>query len=100
MLIKRAHILFDHELWNRLVQTAEEKQISVGQLVRSAVAEKYQKEKFLSERIKAINKILALKNQYKTKSAKKESVVSLVRRMREERTQHLWSVLEGNRKKI
>jgi len=99
MLIKRAHILFDQQLWNQLVQEAGEKQTSVAQLVRVAVAEKYRKENFLSERTKAINKILALKKQYKAKSVKKESVVELVRRMRDERTQHIWNVLERNRKK-
>lgn len=100
MLNKRAHILFDQQLWNQLVQAAEEKQISVGQLVRIAMQEKYQKENFLSERTKAINKILELKRQYKTKSVNKENVMELVRRMREERTQHLWNILERNRKKI
>ncbi len=99
MLIKRAHILFDQQLWNQLLQKAEEKETSVAQLVRTAVEEKYQKENFLSERAKAINKILALKKQYKTKSVKKESIVELVRQMRKERTQHVWDVLEANRKK-
>lgn len=99
MLDKRAHILFDQQLWNQLVQAAEEKQISVGQLVRIAMEEKYQKENFLSQRAKAINKILALKKQYKAKSVNKENVVELVRRMREERTEHIWNILERNRKK-
>lgn len=99
MLIKRAHILFDQQLWNQLVQKADEKQTSVAQLVRVAVEEKYQKENFLSERARAINKILALKKQYKTKPVKKESAVELVRRMRDERTQHIWNVLERNMKK-
>lgn len=99
MLIKRAHILFDQQLWNKLAQTAEEKQTSVGQLVRVAVEEKYQEENFLSERARAIDKILALKKQYKTKAVKKENVVELVRKMREERAQHIWNILERNRKK-
>jgi len=99
MLIKRAHILFDIRLWTILTTLAEAKKTSVGKLVREAVAEKYRKENFLSERTKAIDKILAFKKQYKTKSVKKESAVELVRKMREERTQHIWNVLEKNRKK-
>jgi len=99
MLIKRAHILFDQQLWNQLVQKAEENQTSVARLVRSAVEEKYRRGNFFSERTKAIDKILAFKKQYKTKSVKKENVVELVRRMREERTQHVWDILQSNRKK-
>jgi len=99
MLIKRAHILFDQQLWNQLVQEAGKKQTSVAQLVRVAVIEKYRKENFLSERAKAVNKILALKKQYRTNSVKKENVVELVRNMRDQRTQHVWSILERNRKK-
>lgn len=99
MLTKRAHILFDQQLWNQLVQAAEEKQISVGKLIRIAMQEKYQKEDFLSQRAKAINRILALKKQYKSKSVNKESTVELVKRMRDERTQRIWNVLERNRKK-
>lgn len=99
MLNKRAHILFDQQLWNRLIQAAEEKQTSVGQLVRKALEEKYQKENPFSKRENAIDKILMLKKQYKTKSVKKENVVELVKSMREERTRHLWNVLEKNRKK-
>lgn len=99
MFNKRAHILFNQQLWNQLVQNAEEKQTSVAQLVRVAVEEKYKEENFLSERAKAVNRILELKKQYKTKSSKKENVVELVRRMREERSAHLWNILERNRKK-
>lgn len=99
MLDKKVHILFDNQLWNQIRQLAKEKNMSVGQLVRSAVEEQYGKDNWLVKRAKAIEEILALKKQYKTKSTNKEDVVTLVRRMREERTQHLWNILERNRKK-
>ena len=98
MLNKRTHILFDEQLWNQLVQAAKEKQTSVGELVRTSMREEYGEGKVLSARAKAIDKILELKKHYKTKAVKKESVVELVRRMREERTQHIWNVLEKARR--
>lgn len=99
MLTKRAHILFDQQLWNQISQLAQEKNISAGQLVRSTVEEKYGTDNRLAKRRKAVEEILALKKQYKKKLAHKEDVVTLVRRMREERTQHIWNLLESRRQK-
>lgn len=99
MLNKRIQILFDQSLWQMLTNLSIAKKISVGKLVRDAVGEKYTKDQDLSSRAKAIDKILVLKKQYKTKSVKKESTVGLVKRMREERTEHIWNILEKNRKK-
>ncbi len=99
MLNKRAQILFDQSLWQTLVNLSMIKKISVGKLVRDAVEEKYTKNQDLFLRAEAIDRTLALKKQYKAKSTNKESVVDLVRRMREERTEHIWNLLEQNRKK-
>lgn len=99
MLNKRTQILFDQSLWQTLANLSITKKTSVGKLVRDAVEEKYAKDQNLSSRSKAIDRILALKKQYKTKSVNKENVVDLVKRMREERTEHIWNVLERSRKK-
>ena len=99
MLDKRAQILFDQSLWQTLVDISNIKEVSIGRLVREAVEEKYTKDHNMSSRVEAINRIIALKKQYGTKSVNKEGVVELVKRMREERTEHIWNVLEKNRKK-
>lgn len=95
MLTKRTNILFDEKLWETLTQLAQEKKTSVGKLVRKAVEETYATPIELEPRRKAVAKILQLKEKYRrTPKKKKESIVALVRRMREERTQHLWNLLE------
>ena len=99
MLNKRTHILFDQSMWQMLTNLAAAKKTSIGKIVRDAVEEKYKKDQDLSSRVKAIDSLLNLKKKYKTKSTNKESVVKLVKRMREERTQHIWNLLERNRKK-
>ena len=58
MLIKRAHILFDIQLWTILTTLAEARKTSVAKLVREAVAEKYIREDELSARRKVIENIL------------------------------------------
>lgn len=85
MLIKRTHILFDKELWNTLVGLAKEKQTSVGELVRIAVREKYEEEKLLQKRKKAVEAILAFRKKYGKKLAKGEDSVTIIRRMRDTR---------------
>lgn len=99
MLNKRTQILFDQTLWQTLTNLSVTKKMSIGQLVRNAVEEKYAKDQDIFSRAEAINKTLMFKKQYKAKSVNKENVVELVRRMREERTEHIWSVLEKSRKK-
>lgn len=95
MLTKRTNILFDEKLWQTLTRLAQEKKTSVGDLVRKAVEKTYTTPIELEERRKAVAEILQLKEKYRKKSKKKkESIVDLVRRMREERTQHLWDLLE------
>lgn len=41
MLNKRTNILFDERLWNKLTELAEDKNTSIGELVRSAVKKQY-----------------------------------------------------------
>lgn len=85
MLIKRTQILFDKELWNTLVGLAKEKKISVGELVRRAVREKYEEDKLLKKRKKAVEAILAFRKKYGKKLAKGEDSVTIIRRMRDTR---------------
>lgn len=99
MLNKRTQILFSQSLWQTLTNLSIAKKVSVGKLVRDAVEKKYTKDQNLSSRIKAINNLLNLKKQYKAGSAKKENIADMVRRMRKERTEHMWNILEKSRKK-
>lgn len=85
MLIKRTHILFDKELWNTLVGLAKEKKTSVGELVRIAVREKYEEEKLLEKRKKAVEAILAFRKKYGKKLGKGKDSTAIIRKMRDER---------------
>lgn len=85
MLIKRTQILFDKKLWNALVDIAKRENTSVGELVRIAVKEKYEEERRLQQRKKAIEAILAFRKEYGKKLAKGESSTSIIRGMRDER---------------
>lgn len=85
MLIKRTQILFDKELWNTLVELAKEKKTSVGELVRRAVREKYEEDKLLNKRKKAVEAIRAFRKKYGKKLAKGEDSVTIIRRMRDTR---------------
>ncbi len=61
MLNKRTNILFDEKLWNKLVKLAAAKNTSVGELVRTAVEEKYIEEEILRKRRQAFENILKLR---------------------------------------
>lgn len=58
MLTKRTQILFDDELWEKLVSLAGEKKTSIGNLVREAVEEKYTQEARFAKRRKVFENIL------------------------------------------
>jgi len=98
MLNKRTHILFDQEFWNYLSKLAKMNDTSVGDLVRKAAKEKYAIKTDLDKKRKTVDSIMKLKEEYQRKHSKKtrkkESVITLVRKMREERTQHIWNVLK------
>jgi hypothetical protein len=59
MLNKRTQILFDQSLWQMLLELAKNKKISIGQLVREAVKERFDKEYVLEQREKAIESTLS-----------------------------------------
>lgn len=59
MLTKRAQILFDEEVWKKMVSEAKAKNISVGGIVRQAIEEKYAEEAILERRRKAIESTLS-----------------------------------------
>ncbi len=67
------------------MQLAKEKNISVGELVRKTLREKYGEEKRLVKRKKAIESILAFREKYGAELAKGEDSTSILRKMREER---------------
>lgn len=85
MLIKRTQILFDKQLWNTLSDTAKRENLSIGELVRTAVREKYQDQERLEKRKKAVEAILAFRKKYGKQLAKGEDSTKIIRRMREER---------------
>lgn len=58
MLTKRTNILFEESTWKKLEKLAYERKISVGELVRRAVEDKYSKGLELEERRSAIDDIL------------------------------------------
>ncbi len=63
MLTKRTNILFDQKQWNKLMKLASKKQISVGELIRQAIEEKFTQEQLLEKRTEAIES--TLKNRSK-----------------------------------
>lgn len=85
MLTKRTQILFDEYLWSLLTKIAKSRNSSVGELVRTAVREKYEKENLLQKRKKVVEEIIALGEKYGKELAKGEDSTSIIRRMREER---------------
>jgi predicted CopG family antitoxin len=58
MLTKRTHILFDEEVWNKLVKMAQQEKSSVGELIRTAVEEKFAQQEILRKRRQAFEAIL------------------------------------------
>ena len=85
MLTKRTQILFDTQLWNTLVTIAKVSNVSVGELVRTAVREKYEEDNRLQKRKQAVEQILSFRKKYGKKLAKGEDSTSIIRRMRDTR---------------
>lgn len=67
MLTKRTNILFDETLWRRLTKLAAAKQMSVSNLIRDAVEEKYAEEAQLEEIRQAIHDIRRIRPRFKGK---------------------------------
>lgn len=57
MLTKRANILFEEKTWKELASRAKKRNTSVGELVRSAIEEKYPSDQELQARKKALDHI-------------------------------------------
>ena len=91
MLIKRTQILFDKQLWSTLENVSKRENLSIGQLVRTAVREKYEEEDLFQKRKEAVEAILIFRKKYGKQLAKGEDSVSIIRKMRDERygTKHL-----------
>lgn len=97
MLTKRTNILFEEEMWKQLTRRAKSQNTSVGELVRTAIVEKYPSEKELEQRREAIDRIMKMKEEYRKahpSKKKHESTVSLIQRMRRDRDKHLLSLLK------
>lgn len=67
MLDKRAHILFDNQLWTTLTTLAEARKTSVAKLVRDAVKKSYMKDIDLEERRRVIEEIERIRPHFKGK---------------------------------
>ena len=67
MLDKRVNILFDQNLWEKLLALAKKQNASVGELVRNAGEKTYMREAELEERRKAIEEIERIRPHFKGK---------------------------------
>lgn len=67
MLTKRTNILFDENIWKKLTDLAKSQGISVGNLVRKAVEEKYSEKDSLEARKKVIEHIEKIRPHFKGK---------------------------------
>ncbi len=74
MLTKRTNILFDEELWRFLVGLAKTEKSSVGDLVRRAVRETYDREERLSRIRLAMQNIRSIRKKQKGKIDYKELI--------------------------
>ena len=74
MLTKRTNILFDEKTWKDLIVIAQEKNMSVGELVRHAVMRVYLNSDaiILQQRKRALAQIKQTKKQIKHKFSSKE----------------------------
>lgn len=61
MLTKRTNLLFEEDLWLNLVTLAEQKKVSVGELVRQAVRTVYVDKNINQKRMAAWEKILEIR---------------------------------------
>lgn len=67
MLTKRTNILFEEEMWAKLLTLSKFKKVSVGDLVRNAVIGTYFDNKEQFDRAEAIDKIMAIRKTFKGK---------------------------------
>lgn len=74
MLNKRTNILFDEEVWKKMVSEARAKNISVGELVRQAIEEKYSESMDLDQRKAVIEDIRKIRPHFKGRLDYKELI--------------------------
>lgn len=67
MLNKRTQILFDENLWIKLVKLAAAKKTSVGNLVREAVREQYTEEVDLEKQRRILEEIEVIRPHFRGK---------------------------------
>ena len=87
MLVRRTNILFDDDLWKKLIQLAKEQKKSIGELTRNALKETYfsHEDKIQEDRKKAVEEILAFRKKYGKKLGKGEDSAIIIRQMRDTR---------------
>ncbi|MBI4059189.1 hypothetical protein HY404_03035 [Candidatus Microgenomates bacterium] len=85
MLTKRTNILFDQELWKKLISLAEKRSISIGELVRTAVRKQYLNDIAEEQRKEAIVGIKAFREKYGKTAGGGEDSALIIRRMRDSR---------------
>lgn len=72
MLQKRTNILFDQELWDKLVALAKKEHTSVGELTRKAIQKTYFEDRVYEDRRKAIEEIKEIRKKIKGTFTHKE----------------------------
>ncbi len=58
MLNRRAQILFDKDLWNKLERRAKAQNLSIAKIVRKTLEKEFEQEKQLEQRKQAIDQTL------------------------------------------
>lgn len=65
MLAKRTNILFDEELWFKLLTLSEMRKSSIGKLIRSAVVETYFADDVQKQIAKSVDSVFKSRKIYK-----------------------------------
>ncbi len=65
MLAKRTNILFDEELWLKLLSLSEIRKSSIGKLIRSAVVETYFADDAQKQIAQAVDSVIKNRKVYK-----------------------------------
>jgi len=63
-LNKRVQVLFSEELWEKLVKTARERGVSVGEFIRLIVTQEYESGDMLERRRRAHEDILKIRKRF------------------------------------
>lgn len=74
MLTKRTNILFDEDIWSKLVKIARARNISTSMVIREAVEDKLSEEEILAKRREAVESTLHHRLKSKDKIDYKELI--------------------------